>query len=162
MVSGDAGRKRKIIASAVAILLLTAPVSAQQLRKPSGWGATVMLGPFLLAHGGLAARCNPMAAERAGWGANRIEKFLRLTEFQRAALDDVRAAATSAADLKPGACPAELPRNSAERLSFMAKRLEALQKATMALTPRFEAFYASLNAEQKAQLDADPRRWSLR
>ena len=161
MVFRRAGMK-PIAIGAVALLLLTIPVSAQQLRRPSGWGATIVLAPLLIAHGGWAMRCNPMAAERAGAGVNRIEKFLRLTELQRTALDDVRTATIKAADLKAGACPADLPRTSAERLSFTVKRLDALQKVTASIEPKFEMFYASLNAEQKAQLDTGPRRWSLR
>ncbi len=153
----------KVTASAaVVLLLLTVPVSAQLPRRSSGWGATIVLAPVLFAHGGLAARCNPLAAERAEWGVNRIGKLLKLSDVQRAALDEVRAATITAADLKAGACPADLPRKSADRLSFAAKRLEALRKATATIVPRFEAFYMTLSEEQKAQLDAGPRRWSLR
>ena len=67
MVSRRAGMK-PIAIGVVALLLLTIPVSAQQLRRPSGWGATIVLAPLLIAHGGWAMRCNPMAAERAGAG----------------------------------------------------------------------------------------------
>ena len=153
---------RPIAIGAVALLLLTVPVSAQQLRRPSGWGGTIVLAPLLVAHGGWAMRCNPVAAERADAGVNRIEKFLRLTELQRRALDDVRTAITRAANLKAGTCPIDLPRASAERLSFTVQRFDALHRAAASVEPKFEMFYASLNAEQKAQLDAGPRRWSLR
>ena len=153
---------RPVAVSALALLLLTMPVSAQQLRRPSGWGATIVLAPLLIAHGGWAMRCNPIAAKRAEAGVNRIEKLLRLTELQRTALDDVRTAVTNAADLKTGACPADLPRASAERLLFTVQRFGVLHRVTASIEPKFEIFYSSLNAEQKAQLDAGPRPWSLR
>ena len=153
---------RQFTFAAVTFLLLTVPVSAQQLRRPSAWGAGVLVTPLLIAHGGLAMRCNPRAAERAGWGADRIEKVLRLTEPQRAALNDVRTAVIAAADPKTGACPVDLSRNSAEQLSFTVKRLDVLQKAVAAIEPSFATFYKLLDGDQRTQLDARPRRWRLR
>ena len=83
-------------------------------------------------------------AQTMRWDVNRIEKFLRLTELQRTALDDVRAAVTKAADLKTGACPADLPRASAERrLLFTVQRFGTLHRVTASIEPKFQVFDAS-------------------
>ena len=63
-----------VILGAAAIFLLAEPAPAQAASKPSGWGATVVLEPLLLAHGGFTALCNPRATVRSGWGVERIER----------------------------------------------------------------------------------------
>ncbi len=41
----------------------------------------------------------------------------------------------------------------------MEKRIAAILRAVTLVRPAFDAFYASLSDEQKARLDAGPRRW---
>jgi hypothetical protein len=135
------------------------PLSAQTLPRGAGWGATMLIEPVIIAHGGFSALCNPRAAAQAGWGVDQIEKLVSPTGPQQAALTELKAAVTKAADTSTGVCPAQIPRGSNERLAFLEKRLAALREAVHIVVPAFEAFHASLNDEQKAKLDAGPRGW---
>jgi hypothetical protein len=89
----------------------------------------------------------------------QIEKLVSPTGPQQAALAELKAAVTKAADTSTGVCPAQIPRSSNERLAFLEKRLAALREAVHIVVPAFEAFHASLDDEQKAKLDAGPRGW---
>jgi hypothetical protein len=144
----------------VAVLLLQpAPLLAQTLPRGAGWGATMVIEPVIIAHGGFSALCNPRAATQAGWGVDQIEKLVSPTGPQQPALAELKAAVTKAADTSAGVCPAQIPRSAQERLVFLEKRLAALREAVRLVVPAFEAFHASLNEEQKARLDSGPRSW---
>jgi LTXXQ motif family protein len=140
-------------------LLQPTPLSAQTLPRESGWGATMVIEPVIIAHGGFSALCNPRAAARAGWGVEQIEKAVSPTGPQLGALAELKTAVVKAADLGKGVCPAQIPKRSNERLTFLGQRLTALREAVHIIVPAFEAFHASLNDEQKARLDAGPRGW---
>ena len=143
----------------IGLSLQPMPLSAQTLPRGAGWGATMVIEPVVIAHGGFSALCNPRAAAQAGWGVEQIEKLVSPTGPQQAALAELKAAVTKAADPSTGVCPAQIPRSSHERLAFLEKRLAALRDAVHIVVPAFEAFHASLNDEQKAKLDAGPRGW---
>jgi LTXXQ motif family protein len=143
----------------VGFLLQSAPVLAQTLPRGAGWGATMVIEPVIIAHGGFSALCNPRAAAQAGWGVDQIEKAVTPTGAQQAALAELRTAVTKAADTGTGVCPAQIPRSAHERLAFLEKRLAALHEAVHLVVPAFEAFHASLNDEQKVRLDSGPRGW---
>jgi hypothetical protein len=141
------------------LLLQPASLSAQTLPRGAGWGATIVIEPVIIAHGGFSALCNPRASAQAGWGVEQIEKLVSPTGPQQAALAELKTAVTKAADTSKGVCPAQIPRNSHERLAFLERRLAALREAVHTVVPAFEAFHASLHDEQKARLDAGPRGW---
>jgi hypothetical protein len=141
------------------VLLQPAPLSAQTLPRGAGWGATMVIEPIIIAHGGFSALCNPRAAAQAGWGVEQIERLVIPSGRQQEALSELRAAVIKAADTSTGVCPAQIPRDSQERLAFLEKRLAALREAVHIVLPAFEAFHASLDEEQKAKLDAGPRGW---
>ena len=142
--------------SVATLLVLSGPSMAQQPTKDVGWGARVMMEPIILAYGGFAALCNPRAAARAQWGVEQIERAVKPTEAQRAAFNELKAAAAKATALTPSACPQGIPRTSRERLSFTALRIEAILEAIKTVAPAFATFYDSLGDEQKAQIDAGP------
>lgn len=119
----------------------------------------MVMEPVIIAHGGFSALCNPRAAGRATWGVDQIEKAVNPTAAQRVALGELKAAVAKATDLSAGACPTQIPRRSNERLVFLEKRLTALREAIRTVIPAFEAFHGLLSDEQKARLDAGPRRW---
>jgi hypothetical protein len=150
---------RHLMAAAGMLLLQSGPLSAQTLPRGSGWGATMVIEPVIIAHGGFSALCNPRAAARAGWGVEQIEKAVGPTGAQQTALDALKVAVVKAADLSQGVCPAQIPRRSSERLAFLEQRLAALHEAVHIIVPAFEAFHASLTDEQKTRLDAGPRGW---
>ena len=147
------------VAWVAGFLLQPAPLLAQTLPRGAGWGATMVIEPVIIAHGGFSALCNPRAAAQAGWGVDQIEKLMSPTGPQQPALAALKAAVTKAADTSTGVCPAQIPRGAQERLVFLEKRLAALREAVHLVVPAFEAFHASLNDEQKAQLDSGPRGW---
>src|SRR5262252_4811653 len=134
-------------AGIVGLSLQPAPLLAQTLPRGAGWGATMVIEPVIIAHGGFSALCNPRAAAQAGWGVEQIEKLVIPTGPQQAVLDELKAAVTKAADTSAGVCPAQIPRSSHERLAFLEKRLAALQEAVHIVVPAFEAFHASLDDE---------------
>ena len=128
-------------------------------------GPGFMMGPGMMSGsgwwgGGFAGPCDPGAAGIAGWRIDRIESVVKPTDAQRTALNDLRTASTKAADALASACPREVPQTSTERLAFMEKRTDAMLQAIKTVRPAFEAFYATLNDDQKKRLDSiGPRRW---
>lgn len=163
-------------AFALATVILTATVVAQPAGGPgsgpgpgagpgpgSGWGPGMMMGPGMMGWGGrrgMGWMCSPQGAGLAEWRMERIETLVKPTEAQRKALDDLRAASTKAADSIKAACPNEWPSSAPARLELMEKRMEAMLTAVKTVRPAFDAFYATLNDEQKARLNTGgPRRW---
>src|SRR5437879_5457210 len=96
------------VAWAAGFFLQPAPLLAQTLPRGAGWGATMVIEPVIIAHGGFSALCNPRAAAQAGWGVDQIEKIVSPTGPQQAALAELKAAVTKAADTSAGACPAQM------------------------------------------------------
>lgn len=153
----------------IAVVVLSGALIAPAVAQPSngaGWmGPGTMMGPGMMRGSGMwgsgfGGICNPRMAGLAEWRVDQIERAVKPTEAQQAALKELRAASTKAADGLAAACPKDLPRTSGERLGFMEMRMEAMLQAVKAVRPAFDAFYASLNDEQKAKLDeAGPRRW---
>jgi hypothetical protein len=150
-----------VLVAGVGVCLFLQPASsiAQQTTRGSAWAARMVMEPVVLAHGGFSARCSSQAARLATWGVEQIERAVRTTEGQRPLLNELKTAVTKAADLSNGECPAQIPRNSMERLVFQDKRVAALQRALRTILPAFEALQASLTDEQKVVLDSGPRRW---
>ena len=129
-----------------------------------GWGPGMMMGPGMMGwgsgRGGMGAVCDPRGAGLAEWRMERIERLITPNEAQRAALNDLRAASTKAAEIVAAACPREFPESATVRLELMEKRLDAMQQAIKTVRPAFDAFYATLNDEQKARVNTGgPRRW---
>ena len=123
----------------------------------------MMMGPGMMGGREFGFMCNPRSAGMAEWRLNRIEAELKPTEAQKTALNELRAASTKAAATIAAACATELPAKSTERLGLMEKRVEATLQAVRIVRPAFEAFYATLDDQQKTRLDAiGPRRWGWR
>lgn len=128
-----------------------------------GWGPGMMMGPGMMGMGGMGAMCDPRGAGLAEWRMERIERLIKPTEAQRTALDELRTASTKAAEMIAAGCPREFPANASARLELMEKRLDAMQQAIKTVRPAFDAFYATLNDEQKARINAGgPRHWGWR
>jgi hypothetical protein len=117
-----------------------------------------MMGPGLMRAGIWNGRfdgpCDPSVAGIAEWRVDEIERVVRPTDTQRAALADLRAASTKAAQALASACPREIPQTSAQRMAFMETRMEAMLAAIKIVRPAFEAFYATMTDEQKVRLDS--------
>jgi hypothetical protein len=79
--------------------------------------------------------------------------MIKLTDAQRAKLDELKAASDKALDAMRTACPAKFPTGNVERMAAMEQRLEAMLAAVKTMRPALEAFYATLTDQQKARLD---------
>ena len=125
-----------------------------------GRGRGMMMGPGMMGMGGMGAMCDPRGAGLAEWRMERIERLINPNDAQRAALDNLRKASTKAAEIISAACPREFPASATARLELMEKRLDAMQQAIKTVRPAFDAFYATLNNEQKARVNTSgPRHW---
>ena len=130
---------------------------------PHGWGRGMMMGPGMMGMGGMGAMCDPRGAGLAEWRMERIERLVNPNDAQRAALDNLRNASAKAAEIVTAACPREFPASATGRLELMEKRLDAMQQAIKTVRPAFDAFYATLNDEQKARVNTSgPRHWGWR
>lgn len=151
-----------IFAAALAALLSASSTQAQP--GPGGRGPGMMMGPGMMGSGMMGGgMCSPQAAGLAEWRVEQIERAVRPTDAQRAALNELKTASSKAAETIAAACPREFPATSTGRLDLMEKRLDAMVQAVKTVRPAFDAFYATLTADQKAALDkAGPRRWGWR
>jgi hypothetical protein len=103
---------------------------------------------------GVAQVCSEQAPTLTEWPIERIAQAVQPNETQRAALEDLKAAATRALEQLKSACPTDLPSTPTGRLAAMRQRIEAMLQAVQIVRPALEKFYASLSDEQKARLDA--------
>ncbi|OAF11944.1 hypothetical protein AYJ54_07315 [Bradyrhizobium centrolobii] len=94
------------------------------------------------------------ASDTGGLPLDRIFAAVQPNEAQRAALDGLAAAWTTARDVIRAACPAQAPANAADRLGLMQARLEAMIKATDAVAPPLAKFYDLLDDGQRAKFNA--------
>jgi len=85
---------------------------------------------------------------------HQIDKVVRPMDAQRGALDDLRAAASQAADAVRASCAGEQPGNPAARLDAIGKKLDAMLQAVRTIRPALEKFYGLLSDEQKARFNA--------
>ena len=166
--------KRRHAASALAItavaitLFVGGGAAAQQGTPdvnsgPPGWGPGRMMGPGMMGGSDFRFLCNPRSVGMAEWRIARIESGIKLTDAQKAALAGLRSASAKAAETISATCAEPVPAKSTERMALMEKRVEAGLQAIKLVRPAFEAFYGTLDDQQKARLDAiGPRRWGWR
>jgi hypothetical protein len=117
-----------------------------------------MMGPGMMSRGMYRRMCSPDAAGFAEWRINRLEELVSPTEAQKAKFDELKAASGKAAEIMRGACPTQIPLTAPGRMEAAEKRMEAMLQAIKTMRPPLEAFYATLNDEQKAILDSSGRR----
>jgi hypothetical protein len=89
------------------------------------------------------------------WPFAEIEKKVVLNDEQKRLLGDVRDAAAKAADTFKASCPAAqaFPRTPPGRLQAMMARIDATLESVETVRPALEAFYNSLNDEQKERFN---------
>jgi hypothetical protein len=156
-------RVLRITLLALAIVAVWAAAAAAQPGPgggPQGWGPGAMMGPGMMGGRGFNFMCNPRSAGLAEWRLDQIEQSVRPNEAQKAKLTELRAASTKAAESLTAACAGDVPSKATERLAQMEKRVDALLLSLKTVRPAFDAFYESLDADQRARMDAiGPRRW---
>jgi LTXXQ motif family protein len=100
----------------------------------------------------VAQVCEPAKGVTA-WPFERIEDAVRPDQAQEKLLDDLKTAATKAADTFEAACPTDVPMTPTGRLQVLIERFEATLEAVRIVRPPLEAFYNSLSDEQKARFN---------
>lgn len=98
---------------------------------------------------GTASACAGSQPASTDWPAKQIEQALALSEPQRAALDQLRAAVGEGVAAVRAACRDDTPSSSAERLRAMQSTLWAVRDATLLVRAPLINFYRSLTDEQK-------------
>ena len=127
--------RQRIIAAALLSGVVVGPALAQP-GGSGGWGPGMMMGPGMMRGSSMwgpqgGGPCNPRMAGMAEWRVDQIERAVKPTEAQQAALRELRAASGKAAEGLVAACPKDLPKTSAERLAFMERRMEAMLQAIL-------------------------------
>ena len=148
---------RLLTVCALATLSLTAIAQAQPTDRGRGDrdGRGHMMGPGVMERGHFGRMCSPRSAGFAEWRIDRLERKLKPTEAQRTKFDEFKAASNKAAEIVRAACPTDVPATMVGRMEAMEKWLDAMSQAIKTVRPALEAFYATLNDEQKAQLNSD-------
>jgi hypothetical protein len=84
---------------------------------------------------------------------DRIEQDVRPDERQRAALDNLANASARAAEKLKASCTADTSLTMVGRVDAMRQRLTTMLDAIIMVRPALEAFYNSLNYEQRARFN---------
>ena len=96
--------------------------------------------------------CN--TGDAMGLPVDAILRTVQLSEVQRAGLDELASAWTSAGASIRVSCPSEAAANALDRLAVMQRRIEAMINAVDAVAPKLAKFYSLLDDEQKSRLNA--------
>ena len=135
------------------------PAAAQQSPSPSADKNAVVLipgvmtGPGAMGPRGFRRLCTPRWVGLYEWQVRWIERIVRPTETQRAALNDLQSASSKALATMATACKSDVPATTKAELEMMDNRLEFMSQAVKTLRPAFDAFYASLDSKQQQRLD---------
>jgi hypothetical protein len=98
--------------------------------------------------------CGDDSREIAGLPIDQIQQAIQPNEAQRAALDDLANALTSAAQMIRASCPTRTALTAPDRLAVMQQRIGAMIKAAFAVQQPLGKFYDLLEDEQEARLNA--------
>jgi hypothetical protein len=163
---------RTLVVTGVCVMMSLAggdPVAAQQSPSPGiDKNAIVLIpgvltGPGTMGPRGYRRLCTPRSVGLYEWQVRWLERVVRPTEAQRAALNDLQSASSKAIATIATACKAEMPTTTKAELEMMDNRLETMSQAVKTLRPAFDAFYASLDSKQQQRLDVfGPRHRSWR
>ena len=101
----------------------------------------------------IAQLCGGRGSQVTNLPTEQIERSLRLSDAQEAALKELNDALAKAANILKADCPAEQPLTPPGRLAAMEQRLDAVLQALGTVQPALAKFYDSLTDEQKARVD---------
>jgi hypothetical protein len=101
----------------------------------------------------LTGLCSGRTPRGAGLPVSQIERTLRLSDDQDAALNDLNDASAKAALILKTNCQPDQSLTPTGRLATMEDRLSAIRQALDIVQPTLARFYDSLNDEQKARFD---------
>jgi len=97
--------------------------------------------------------CSGQAQGLTDFPIERIAEQVNPDQHQRALLNDLKAATVNAVNILQSACPNELPSTPTGRVAAMRSRIEAMLQAVQTVRPPLDAFYGSLNDEQKERFN---------
>jgi hypothetical protein len=99
--------------------------------------------------------CGDDGSEFAGLLNEQVQPAMQPNnEAQRAALDDLASALTSAAQIVRASCPAQTAFTAPDRLAAMQQRIGTMIKAVQVVQQPLGKFYDLLDDEQEARLNA--------
>jgi hypothetical protein len=120
----------------------------------SGRGESMARSLDQMVHGNAAQSCGSEGMAKYHERTIRhIERVVRPTDMQRAALDQLKIAGSQAAETLRAACPRSAPLTPTGRLDAIQKRLEAMLQAIKAINPTLVDFYGTLSDEQKTRFN---------
>jgi len=131
------------VRSAIPILLAISVIAATPARAQVAWLQGKAIGAY----------CDSKSAPADN--TDRLAKRLKLTDPQKAALKDLNdASASAAATMKTSLC-ADKPDLSTTpgRVAFAEKMAENTLAHLKAIEPKLQAFYDTLDADQKKAFD---------
>lgn len=126
-----------VVAIAAALTVPTVAFAAHHAATDSGSG------------GRLAQMCNEGSRDITGLPIDQLRKTVAADDAKRAALDELAAAVTKAAQDIKAACPTEAPPTAPARIAAMQSRIEAMIAAVATVQPALEKLYGLLTDEQK-------------
>ncbi len=103
--------------------------------------------------GDISQACGSRAAAVTDVPFARIERSLRLTVAQAAALGDLKTASAKASEMLAQSCLADQPLTPTGRLAAMEQRLNVMLQALDTVQPALANFYDALSNEQKARFN---------
>jgi hypothetical protein len=115
-------------------------------RVSTGVATGVFTGP---AAAGMAQICSGQTSGLTDWPIERIAQQVGPTDAQRSLLDQLKDATAQAVNLLKSSCPTDLPSTPTGRLAAMRQRIEPMLQAVQIVRPALDAFYQSLNDEQR-------------
>jgi hypothetical protein len=101
----------------------------------------------------MAAICSGFAPGIADLPLEQLERIIQPTPEERAAFDELKAAAAKASQILRSACPEGTPATPVARLDAMEQRLAAMQQAVAIIRRPLESLYALLSDEQIQRLE---------
>lgn len=102
----------------------------------------------------LAETCSGLAPGVTDLPVDHIGDEIQPTGEQTAALDDLKSAASRAADVLKASCPSETPLTPLSRLDAVEKRFRALAEAVEILRAPLDSFYDSLTDPPRQRFEA--------
>ncbi|HKF09633.1 MAG TPA: Spy/CpxP family protein refolding chaperone [Xanthobacteraceae bacterium] len=123
--------------------------SANLVLIPGAMAGARTMGPT-----GYRRLCAPLSVGLYEWRMQWIERLLKPTDAQKTPLNDLLGASTKARETIAAACPRETVETTTVQLAVMERRVAGLLDALKIVRPAYDTFYASLDSQQKARLDA--------
>jgi hypothetical protein len=129
-------------------------VPPARASEPQAGGGEPQAAGFALAAAQVIHACGEQAAELQKMPFETVIGTVQPDDEQRAALEQIRAAAADATNKLNATCPRDVPARPSDQLDTMRASLDAIKGGLSPLRPAFVNVYAVLNDEQKARLVA--------